>query len=193
MGQSNAACESEEWRHHCVHITPELHDSTGGLKNRRTQIRRNNFPPATPESRTVFNSCLRDGDGPPNRLARIPPLSRGAHLNNLRVTMPRLPLIDIFVLLAYLGGTLGIGLWAARNNRTTDQFMAAGRKIPGWAVGLSIFGTYVSSISFLALPSKAYSSNWNVFVFSISLPLTTWVAVKYFVPFYRRSTALSAY
>ncbi len=43
--------------------------------------------------------------------------------------MPRLPLIDIIVLLAYLGGTLGIGLWAARNNRTTDQFMAAGRKI----------------------------------------------------------------
>ncbi len=30
-------------------------------------------------------------------------------------------------------------------------------------------------------------------MFSISLPLTTWVAVKYFVPFYRRSTALSAY
>src|SRR5258706_12686754 len=56
MGQSNAACESEEWRHHCVHITPELHDSTGGLKNRRTQIRRNNFPPANSKSRTVFKS-----------------------------------------------------------------------------------------------------------------------------------------
>ncbi len=71
--------------------------------------------------------------------------------------------------------------------------MAAERRVPGWAVGLSIFGTYVSSISFLALPSKAFASNWNAFVFSLSIPLTTWIAVKYFVPFYRRAGALSSY
>ncbi|MBM3892722.1 MAG: sodium:solute symporter, partial [Verrucomicrobia bacterium] len=71
--------------------------------------------------------------------------------------------------------------------------MAAGRKVPGWAVGLSIFGTYVSSISFLALPSKAFATNWNAFVFSLAIPITTWLAVKYFVPFYRRAGALSSY
>jgi SSS family solute:Na+ symporter len=71
--------------------------------------------------------------------------------------------------------------------------MSAGRNVPGWAVGLSIFGTYVSSISFLALPSKAYASDWNPFVFSLTLPLTAWIAVRYFVPFYRRANALSSY
>jgi SSS family solute:Na+ symporter len=104
-----------------------------------------------------------------------------------------LPVVDLAVVCLYLVGVLAYGCWFMRRTRTPDQFMAAGRKIPGWAVGLSIFGTYVSSISFLALPGKAYGSNWNAFVFSLALPLTTWIAVRWFVPFYRRSGEISAY
>ncbi len=101
--------------------------------------------------------------------------------------------IDFIILLIYLASMVAVGFWIGRKNRTSDQFMAAGRSIPGWAVGLSIFGTYVSSISFLALPGKAYGSNWNAFVFSLSIPFTTWLAVRYFVPFYRRNGEISAY
>jgi SSS family solute:Na+ symporter len=88
---------------------------------------------------------------------------------------------------------VAMGLWFARKNKTPDQFMKAGGAIPGWAVGLSIFGTYVSSISFLALPGKAYATNWNPFVFSLAIPVAAWVAVKWWVPFYRRSGEISAY
>ena len=101
--------------------------------------------------------------------------------------------IDLSVLLFYLAGVVAVGFWVGRKTRSTDDFMAAGRSIPGWAVGLSLFGTYVSSISFLALPSKAFAGNWNAFVFSLSIPVTAWVAVRYFVPFYRRSGEVSAY
>jgi solute:Na+ symporter, SSS family len=104
-----------------------------------------------------------------------------------------LPIIDIAVLVIYLAGVVALGLWFGRKGLNTELFMAAGRRIPGWAVGLSIFGTYVSSISFLALPGKAFATNWNAFVFSLSIPVTTWIAVKYFVPFYRRSGEISAY
>jgi solute:Na+ symporter, SSS family len=106
---------------------------------------------------------------------------------------PSLPVIDLFVVAAYLLAMVGVGLWFGRHGQNTDKFMAAGRSVPGWAVGLSIFGTYVSSISFLALPGKAFASNWSAFVFSLSIPLTTWAAVKWFVPFYRRSGEVSAY
>jgi SSS family solute:Na+ symporter len=107
--------------------------------------------------------------------------------------MTQLQPLDFWVLLVYFAGAVTIGLWVGRRSGNPEAFMAAGRRIPGWAVGLSIFGTYVSSISFLALPSKAYASDWNAFVFSVSIPLTTWIAVKYFVPFYRRAGALSSY
>lgn len=71
--------------------------------------------------------------------------------------------------------------------------MSAGRSLPGWAVGLSIFGSYVSSISFLANPGASFEKNWNAFVFALSMPLAIWVAARYFVPFYRRSGEVSAY
>ncbi|MHB1034638.1 MAG: sodium:solute symporter family protein [Pirellulales bacterium] len=107
--------------------------------------------------------------------------------------MDRLPWIDLAVLVVYLVGVAAFGCWFIRRSRTTEGFTAAGRSVPGWAVGLSIFGTYVSSISFLALPSKAFDGNWNFFVFSLSLPPAAWLAVRYFVPFYRRAGEVSAY
>jgi len=60
-------------------------------------------------------------------------------------------------------------------------------------VGMSIFATFVSSISFLALPGKAYMSDWNAFVFSLSIPVASWAAVKFFVPHYRKIGNVSAY
>ena len=109
------------------------------------------------------------------------------------MTMPQLPLIDLVVLVLYLGGVTILGCWFVRRNRTSEHFMAAGRSLAGWVVGLSIFGSYVSSISFLANPGKTYADNWNPFVFALSLPLAAWIAARWFVPFYRRSGAISAY
>ncbi len=100
---------------------------------------------------------------------------------------------DLIVLLLYMGGVFGLGCWFARKSGKTDEFMAAGRSLPGWAVGLSIFGTFVSSISFLGNTGKAFGGNWSSWVFGLSLPLAAMVAVKYFIPLYRSSDSVSAY
>lgn len=101
--------------------------------------------------------------------------------------------VDLIVLVVYLGGVFAMGCWFLRRNTSTEQFMAAGRRLPGWAVGLSILGTFVSSISFIANPGKSYAANWNPFVFSLSLPIAALVATRFFVPYYRRSGYISAY
>jgi SSS family solute:Na+ symporter len=105
----------------------------------------------------------------------------------------QLPAVDVTVLLVYLAGVVGFGCWFVRRSRHTEGFMAAGRSLPGWAVGLSIFGTYLSSNTFIGVPGKAYGTNWNYFVFSLSLPIAAVIAVRFFVPFYRRSGEISAY
>ncbi|MDE2714482.1 MAG: sodium:solute symporter [Verrucomicrobiota bacterium] len=107
--------------------------------------------------------------------------------------MQRLSAIDLTVLGIYLIAVVGLGAWFARRNRTSAHFMAASGSLPGWVVGLSIFGTFLSSNTFIGVPGKAYGGNWNAFVFSLTLPLAAWVAVKYFVPFYRGSGEISAY
>ena len=107
--------------------------------------------------------------------------------------MQRLSAIDLTVLGIYLIAVVGLGAWFARRNRTSAHFMAASGSLPGWVVGLSIFGTFLSSNTFIGVPGKAYGGNWNAFVFSLTLPLAAWVAAKYFVPFYRGSGEISAY
>lgn len=107
--------------------------------------------------------------------------------------MHQLPEVDIAVLVIYLAGVVGLGCWFVRKSGTTKEFMAAGSSLPGWAVGLSIFGTFLSSNTFLGVPGKAYAENWNAFVFSLSLPLAAFLAVRFFVPFYRNSGEISAY
>ena len=101
--------------------------------------------------------------------------------------------LDYAILLIYLTGTLALGFWCMRRSRDSDSFMVARGRLGGWLVGLSIFGTYVSSISFLAIPGKAYIGNWNSFVFSLSLPIAAWWGAKWFVPFYRDHGHVSAY
>jgi len=101
--------------------------------------------------------------------------------------------LDWMVLAAYFLGTMSIGFYFYRKSRNTEGFMAAGRSLPGWACGLSILATYLSSISFLALPGKAYAANWNPFVFSLSLPVAAWLAVRFFMPYYRSTGDVSAY
>ncbi len=107
--------------------------------------------------------------------------------------MDHLSTIDLTIIVAYLAVVVGLGLWLGRNRTTTDEFMAAGRSLPGWAIGLSMFGSYISSISFLANPGKAYDTNWNFFAFSLATPIAAAIAVRWFVPFYRRTGEVSAY
>lgn len=102
-------------------------------------------------------------------------------------------IIDWTVLIVYFLVTMGIGFFFYRSTRSREGFTAASRSLPGWVCGLSIFATYLSSISFLALPGKSYADNWNSFVFSLSLPVATLIAIRFFLPYYRKSGQVSAY
>ncbi len=106
-----------------------------------------------------------------------------------------LPLVDWVVLGVYFVIVLGVGVYFYCSGRssTADGFTKANGAMPGWVVGLSILATYVSSISFLALPGRALAGNWNAFVFSLSIPLAVWVAARWFVPYYRGTGDVSAY
>jgi SSS family solute:Na+ symporter len=104
-----------------------------------------------------------------------------------------LPTIDLAVILIYLTGMLLVGFYFSRKNKSARQFTSASGKIPGWAIGISIYATFLSSNTFLGVPGKTFGTNWNVYVFSLSMPLAAWVAVKYFVPFYRNTGEISAY
>ena len=103
--------------------------------------------------------------------------------------------VDIAVVAAYFVGItlFGCSFYWRRGAGDSREFMEGGGRIPGWVLALSIFATYVSSISFLALPAKAYLTNFNAFVLSLSIPVSGGIAAWLFVPYYRKVASASAY
>lgn len=107
--------------------------------------------------------------------------------------MKSLPVVDVAIILIYLIAMVLVGVYFSRKNKSAEQFTKASGQIPGWAIGISLYATFLSSNTFLGVPGKAFGSNWNSFVFSLSMPLAAWVASRYFVPFYRNTGEVSAY
>ena len=102
--------------------------------------------------------------------------------------------LDYIVFFLFVGGVALFGCsFYFRSRKGAAAFTAAEGSLPTWVVGMSIFATFVSSISFLGLPGDAYKSNWNPFVFSLSIPVATWLAAKIFIPLYRNVNSVSAY
>ncbi|HRN56118.1 MAG TPA: sodium:solute symporter [Agriterribacter sp.] len=107
--------------------------------------------------------------------------------------MQHLPLIDLIVILVYLLSMVLVGVYFSRKNKNAKQFTTASGNIPGWALGISLYATFLSSNTFLGVPGKAFGSNWNSLVFSLSMPFAAYFATRFFVPFYRTHGEVSAY
>jgi solute:Na+ symporter, SSS family len=102
-------------------------------------------------------------------------------------------IFDITIFLAYLIGIVLFGASFYKKNKSSSSFTLGNNNIPTWVISMSIFATFVSSISYLALPGQAFQTNWNPFVFSLSIPFASFIAFKFFVPLYRSINSPSAY
>jgi solute:Na+ symporter, SSS family len=107
--------------------------------------------------------------------------------------MNKLPILDLSVIAIYMAAMILMGIYFSRKNKSSEHFTKASGKIPSWAIGLSLYATFLSSNTFIGVPGKAFASNWNSFVLSLSLPFAAFVASRLFVPFYRNVGGISAY
>ena len=73
--------------------------------------------------------------------------------------LSRFTLLDLLVLLAYLGGTTALGVWIGRRQRDARDYFVADRAIPWWAVLFSIVASETSALTFISIPGLAYLGN----------------------------------
>jgi len=102
-------------------------------------------------------------------------------------------LIDRAILVIYFVAIILFGVYFRKRSNTADGFMIANGRLPSWAVGLSMLGTFISSITFIAYPGQSYNFNWDAMMFSFTLPIAALVATLYFIPLYRTKVRVSAY
>ena len=101
--------------------------------------------------------------------------------------------INWAALIIYLGLMLWIGFIYNKRGQTTNSFFTAGGKIPSWAAGLSIYGTQISAITFMAIPAIVFATDWSLAIGSVLILATVPIVVKYYIPFFRRLNVTSAY
>ena len=97
------------------------------------------------------------------------------------------------VLVCYLLGMLGMGIYFMRREKGADDFFKGGGRIPWWAAGISIYATMLSAITYMAIPAKAYATDWTYYPMLWMIPLVGFPVIWYYLPYFRKSKAASAY
>lgn len=100
---------------------------------------------------------------------------------------------NIAVVVLFLFAMAGMGVYFLKRNNSSEEYFLGGRKIPGWALGLSMVGTSISSITFLALPAAAFVLDYRQLTPNLFMPVAALIACWIFIPFFRRGLKTTAY
>ena len=108
--------------------------------------------------------------------------------------MSSMHLVDWVVCLAYLAVVSGLALWSMRGQRDNEDYFVGGRSMNWFAVGVSMFATSFSSISFLGLPQRGAFQDFSFYLTILLIPLLiTPILWFFFVPLYSRLRVSSGY
>ncbi|GLR15978.1 sodium:solute symporter family transporter [Portibacter lacus] len=102
-------------------------------------------------------------------------------------------LVNYIVLFAYLLVSLLIGIYFSRKQKSTEDYFVGGGRVPWWASGLSVFGTLLSAITFMAIPAKAFLTDWSYFFLNMAAIVITPLIAFLFIPYFSRLKVSTAY
>lgn len=101
--------------------------------------------------------------------------------------------VDLLIITGYGLALLAMGIYYFKRSKTSEQFMVAGRSIPAWAAGIAVMSTYTSSISYIAVPGKAFDDNWHPLLFALTAIPVAWFVTQFVIPHYRKHKIISVY
>ncbi len=102
-------------------------------------------------------------------------------------------LLNYSILIGYLAILILIGIWVSRKQHDAGDYFKAGGRVPWWAAGISVFGTQLSAITFMAIPAKTFSTDWTLFFLLLTIIMISPLIIAWFLPFFRRLDLTTAY
>lgn len=120
---------------------------------------------------------------------RTPVILKGTLSGNIKP----IGAVDTVVIILYFLLLACMGWYFSRKQKNADDYFKGGGRIPWFVVGLSIFGTALSAITFMSLPAKAYATDWSYMMFNLGIVLVVPIIVLMFIPFYRKLNVTTAY
>ena len=103
--------------------------------------------------------------------------------------------LDWIVIIVYLVSMLGMGLYfyLREKRMSTADFFVGGRTIPFWAAGVSLYAANTSSISYIAIPAKAFETNWQYLTNNLVAVMGLMFVAVWIVPVLRRLDLMSVF
>ncbi len=90
--------------------------------------------------------------------------------------------LDWITLSGYLVAVLVIGYFTGRRQTSADDLYVAGRRMPTWAVGVSVLATAVSGVTFIGGPQASYAGNLTYLATSLGTVLGVILVAIFLVP-----------
>ena len=100
---------------------------------------------------------------------------------------------DWFVILLYLGGIIGLGVWFGKDQRNTRDYFLGSRNIPWWGIGVSIVAAETSALTIIGVPAIAYGSNILFIQMIVGYVIARIILAVVMVPHYMKGEIYSPY
>jgi SSS family solute:Na+ symporter len=81
--------------------------------------------------------------------------------------------LNYLTIVVYMGAMVAMGFWFSRQDKTSEEYLLGGRKMPWWAVGISYKISIISTISMVMIPGEIYNHGLTLFLIQILLPITS--------------------
>ncbi|MBO0873250.1 MAG: sodium:solute symporter [Pseudonocardia sp.] len=101
--------------------------------------------------------------------------------------------LDLAVIVAYLVLSLGIGLWLSGRNLTVSDYFLGARRLPWWAVSLSVVATETSALTVISVPTVAYLGSFTFLQLAFGYLLGRVVVAFVLLPRYYTGKLSTAY
>src|ERR1035437_8662644 len=100
---------------------------------------------------------------------------------------------DWLVIVAYLGGIVGLGMWCGKDQRNTRDYFLGSRNIPWWGIGLSIVAAETSALTIIGVPSIASGSHIMFIQMIVGYVIARVILAVVMVPHYMKGEIYSPY
>ena len=101
--------------------------------------------------------------------------------------------LDWVVIGLYGASMLGVGWYYSRKQTSTEEYFVAGRNMNSSIVGVSVYATLLSTISYLANPGEIIKHGPAIFSAMAAIPITFLVVGYFLIPYIMRVRITSAY
>jgi SSS family solute:Na+ symporter len=100
---------------------------------------------------------------------------------------------DWGVIVVYLLGIIGLGVWFGRDQHTTRDYFLGSKNIPWWGIGLSIVAAETSALTIIGVPAMAYGGNIAFLQMIVGYVIARIILAVVLVPHYFKGEIYSPY